>query len=206
MSQICTKCHRMLAFTHFHKNANRACGYSMWCKDCVKEHHRLTRSHNLAVKKVYRKAHAKTIHARNATWRAAHQEHLKAYRDNNPETHRQYRQKYVMSHREALRARARRYAQAHREARRLREAQRRARITQAPVNDLTAAQWDEIQRHYNYRCVYCGTKAQPLTMDHLTPLSRGGSHTRSNVVPACRPCNSKKGPRRPFTPVQPLLL
>ncbi|MDB4875733.1 MAG: hypothetical protein JWM41_2179 [Gemmatimonadetes bacterium] len=30
-------------------------------------------------------------------------------------------------------------------------------------------------------------------MDHVIPISRGGSHTRENVVPACRSCNSKKG-------------
>jgi 5-methylcytosine-specific restriction endonuclease McrA len=27
------------------------------------------------------------------------------------------------------------------------------------------------------------------------PLSRGGSHTASNIVPACRSCNSSKGAR-----------
>jgi 5-methylcytosine-specific restriction endonuclease McrA len=29
-------------------------------------------------------------------------------------------------------------------------------------------------------------------LDHKLPLSRGGSNTIDNVVPACRPCNQKK--------------
>jgi 5-methylcytosine-specific restriction endonuclease McrA len=29
-------------------------------------------------------------------------------------------------------------------------------------------------------------------MDHLTPLSRGGSHSRENLVPACARCNWAK--------------
>ena len=31
------------------------------------------------------------------------------------------------------------------------------------------------------------------TLDHVTPLSKGGAHVIENLVPACRPCNSSKG-------------
>ena len=85
-------------------------------------------------------------------------------------------------------------------------ARRRARKVNAPVNNLTAAQWEAIKVHYKYRCVYCGKKPKRLTQDHLTPLSKGGGHTASNVVPACRSCNSQKHAGPPLTPVQPLLL
>ncbi len=44
------------------------------------------------------------------------------------------------------------------------------------------------------RCYYCGRQvgARQLTMDHVTPLIRGGRSMRGNVVPACKDCNSKK--------------
>ncbi|MFN4132489.1 MAG: HNH endonuclease [Caldimicrobium sp.] len=43
-------------------------------------------------------------------------------------------------------------------------------------------------------CYYCGRKVPPeeLTMDHRIPLSRGGTSTRENIVPACKDCNAKK--------------
>jgi 5-methylcytosine-specific restriction protein A len=43
-------------------------------------------------------------------------------------------------------------------------------------------------------CYYCGRKFKPheLTMDHLIPLSRGGTSERFNIVPACKECNNKK--------------
>ncbi len=43
-------------------------------------------------------------------------------------------------------------------------------------------------------CSYCGTKVIPaeLTMDHVIPLSRGGTSERFNIVPACKECNNKK--------------
>lgn len=39
-------------------------------------------------------------------------------------------------------------------------------------------------------CFYCG---QPATcIDHLTPVSKGGTGELSNLVPACRSCNCRK--------------
>ena len=43
-------------------------------------------------------------------------------------------------------------------------------------------------------CVYCGARAD-LTIDHVTPLCRGGGSDWSNVVAACARCNQKKGAR-----------
>lgn len=49
-------------------------------------------------------------------------------------------------------------------------------------------------------CYYCGRKFPPsqLTMDHIIPLIRGGKSTKSNIVPACKECNSKKKYLLPF--------
>jgi 5-methylcytosine-specific restriction endonuclease McrA len=63
---------------------------------------------------------------------------------------------------------------------------------EAPVNDLTHSDWLAILEEYGNRCFYCGTQER-LTRDHVMPLSRGGSHTRVNIVPACWSCNSRKG-------------
>ena len=42
-------------------------------------------------------------------------------------------------------------------------------------------------------CFYCGKKmGSEATVDHLTPVSRGGDNQRWNLVWACRSCNSKK--------------
>ncbi len=44
------------------------------------------------------------------------------------------------------------------------------------------------------KCYYCHQSFKPsdLTMDHIIPLSRGGSSEKSNIVPCCKDCNSKK--------------
>ncbi len=46
-----------------------------------------------------------------------------------------------------------------------------------------------------WRCVYCGTAAGRMTLDHVVPRSRGGESVWDNVVTACAPCNLRKGDR-----------
>lgn len=129
------------------------------------------------------------------------------------EKYRQQKRKDYWKHRMTRMAGLRRYYIAHPEIFTIGNTRRRARKAQASRNDFTAQEWKEMQQHYNYRCVYCPADCQQckqrthkLTQDHITPLSKGGSHTKSNIVPACARCNAKKFTGPPPKPVQPMLL
>jgi 5-methylcytosine-specific restriction endonuclease McrA len=71
----------------------------------------------------------------------------------------------------------------------------RARAAKCVVADFTRAQWRELLAEHDRRCAYCGVQTSYLTRDHIVPLSRGGQHTKSNIVPACYTCNVSKGNR-----------
>lgn len=58
-------------------------------------------------------------------------------------------------------------------------------------NDLTPAQWAEVQRLWG-GCAYCGATDRPLQRDCVQPIARGGRYTLDNVVPACGSCNASK--------------
>ncbi|MBI2171267.1 MAG: HNH endonuclease [Chloroflexi bacterium] len=47
----------------------------------------------------------------------------------------------------------------------------------------------------SYTCQYCGKTGRDLTLDHVVPRVRGGTHTWDNVVAACIPCNHRKASR-----------
>jgi 5-methylcytosine-specific restriction endonuclease McrA len=67
------------------------------------------------------------------------------------------------------------------------------RREKAAGRELRQSQWWKNLRGRG-RCHYChrGISPRELTMDHIVPLSRGGTSSRSNVVPCCKGCNSRK--------------
>ena len=61
------------------------------------------------------------------------------------------------------------------------------------ARDLKKSLWWQQQCQLGV-CHYCHEKVDPgdVTMDHIVPVSRGGTSTKGNVVPCCKDCNSKK--------------
>lgn len=148
-----------------------------------------------ANKAAYYQAHRDEVLAKNAAYRAAHRDEVLAAT-----------RAWYAANRARVLAQKSAYTAAHREQVAAASARHRARKLGACVSDLTRAQWDSIKATFGQRCAYCGEKPKRLTQDHLIPLSKGGDHTAANVVPACKPCNSRKAVGPPLVPVQPVLL
>jgi 5-methylcytosine-specific restriction endonuclease McrA len=85
-------------------------------------------------------------------------------------------------------------AERDRQYRKIDENNRRARNA-GLLGDLKVREWRAILDDYHHCCAYCGqpgTDTEPLTLDHVVPLAKGGGTTAGNVVPACRACNERK--------------
>lgn len=65
-------------------------------------------------------------------------------------------------------------------------------------------------------CAYCGEKlekTEDCTIDHIIPRAQKGKSTWENCITSCKPCNSRKGDKRPseigmrllFKPTQPTI-
>jgi 5-methylcytosine-specific restriction endonuclease McrA len=69
---------------------------------------------------------------------------------------------------------------------------------------ITKEQWVAVCKFYDNRCLACGKKPRALSVDHVIPLSLGGSNSIDNIQPLCRSCNSRKNAKaidyrpRPF--------
>lgn len=70
-----------------------------------------------------------------------------------------------------------------------------SQIRRAIINnlecDFTKQQWDECRKYFDYKCAYCGCKVK-LAQEHFIPVKKGGNYTKSNILPACKSCNSSK--------------
>lgn len=70
---------------------------------------------------------------------------------------------------------------------------RRARRASA-AGHCTAAQIDARFEYHGNRCIYCGCGGK-MTIEHLIPLSRGGTNWPANIAPSCLSCNATKHDR-----------
>ncbi len=121
--------------------------------------------------------------ARNAASRAANPEKHRAsvavYRAANPEKHRANTAAWRTKFPEKARA------QVHR---------RKARKRNAPGESYTPAHYQAaLAVIWKHECAYCRATDRPLHIEHVVPLSRGGSNELANLVPACGKCNLSKG-------------
>lgn len=44
----------------------------------------------------------------------------------------------------------------------------------------------------HYTCLYCGAVGGKLEVDHMIPISRGGTNVMANLATSCRHCNRQK--------------
>lgn len=127
----------------------------------------------------YRLSHPEQVSAAYAKWREANREHVAAYGKHYRETHKKQIYLQILRWKKNNPAKVRAY-----HLKRIEMTGKQRRLPQH--------EWLVIKQRYYSRCVYCGASDRPLTQDHVIPLSKGGLHDASNVVPACRQCNSRK--------------
>lgn len=56
---------------------------------------------------------------------------------------------------------------------------------------FTHQEWQDMKKSHNYRCAICKCDKK-LTVDHIIPLSKGGTNNKNNIQPLCGSCNSRK--------------
>lgn len=73
----------------------------------------------------------------------------------------------------------------------------------AKARELRKSAWWK-QKLGQGTCYYCEKSfaREDLTMDHKTPIARGGTSTKGNCVVSCKACNSAK---KYYTPAEMIL-
>lgn len=153
----------------FNNDKSKRDGLSSWCKACVNEKSRAWRLEN-------------PDRAR---------EHLRKWRAKNPDRQREHKVKWRDKNRAQANASVSRWAKANPEKRRVYTKNRRNNKLGAS-GKFSSEEWGALCRKYDNRCLACGKKTR-LTVDHVVPISVGGSNDISNIQPLCVSCNSRKG-------------
>jgi len=119
-------------------------------------------------------------------------EAMRRWRKRHGDVDRQRKRDHYSANRERGRERSAAYARSHPEVGVAKRHRRRMR--EGRGGGFSASAWVALRESYGYRCAYCGASTT-LHADHRTPLSRGGSNSIDNILPACAPCNLSKHDR-----------
>jgi 5-methylcytosine-specific restriction endonuclease McrA len=178
--------------THFAKCGSTSTYGNLGCRcdDC-----------RAAQRIVDREKHLTNRDARNKQERARHAANREQYNATS--------RAYAAQHRAEAAERAKRWREDNPERdrvnRRAIKARRRLQVA-AKMVKFSPEQWEQKRAYWGNKCYLqisgiCTEDAN--TMDHVKPLSAGGSHMLSNLRPACFSCNASKNDKWPF-PVKPL--
>jgi hypothetical protein len=209
MQKTCTACGESQSVSAFGAGKNYSDGLNCHCKACAA---RATRAYRERI----------GVDAINATRREAYAADPERYRGvtakwrrDNPKKNSESYARWRRANLESADGNARRWKknnpERHRALKDKAEAKRRAgtKLEATPVDRLAVFARD------GWRCRACLMEVQPNAtpktrlapeLDHIVPLSRGGSHTPDNVQLLCSRCNMRKGARLTTEELQAQLL
>jgi len=112
---------------------------------------------------------------------------------NNPEKFAERHRKWLRENKEKVRETAKRWRRNNPEKRRFQSSLRAARKRNAE-GKFTFGEWELLKKQYSHTCPMCGRKEPKikLTIDHIIPISKGGSNWIENIQPLCGSCNNRK--------------
>ena len=223
LSKECAKCRQVKPASEFHRCSKNRDGLKCRCKVCRAVDAKESRdpayfrayyqAHREEIKVSARRYYVEnTEHVKERVaeyYREVYsdqaKENARRWNERNPEKVKKAHRKNYEAHREEKAAYGREYYRVHaaEHYRRVVEWHKhnperandhtRARRARKRSNggSFTVDEWLDLCAAFDFRCACCGVLEQ--TVDHVIPVTKGGSSDIANIQPLCKPCNSAKG-------------
>lgn len=189
--KTCTKCKVEKPEAEFNKDASKKDGLTSQCKSCAREYHMGNKDRIAAYKSERYKANPERF-----------AEYQRKHRQANPEKIAAQKREYYKANPKKAAERSREWAKANPEKRSAHHRNRRSRKINAGGGH-TAADILVIFESQRGLCANCQAKLfksgkQKFHVDHIHPLSKGGSNDRYNLQCLCPKCNMSKHNKDPM--------
>lgn len=126
-------------------------------------------------------------------WAIRNPEKMQASRDswvaNNPDKNREAKRAWIKNNPERMKELVSKWCAENPEKVAAWSHNRRVKLVNSP---FPIEAWKKLLVLFDGHCPYCKTSGHKLTIDHLVPVSQGGTNDIWNLVPCCLSCNSSK--------------
>jgi 5-methylcytosine-specific restriction endonuclease McrA len=165
-TKTCRLCGEEKPYTQFKKNRHSSFGVEGRCKACINSA-RQTAEQREKKRQINKRWYEKNTIRVRAYWQQWYEKNVRRRKE--------YCHQYHIKHPEKARNS---------------EYRRRVCIRKAATS-YTQSEWEELCARYGYMCLSC-RQSKPLEVDHVVPLSKGGSNSIENIQPLCQSCNRRK--------------
>lgn len=199
----CSKCGEMKPATaeFFTRNKNAPDGLASQCKECRAAYYAANRKRIIEAAHIWYIANRERRKKYDRAYSAANSnrivERIRKWREANPERYVENNRARYEANKEQVAKYSRAYRKEHPEVDRAHGLRRRA-LKRDAEGAHTATDIQAQYKRQNGKCYYCGQKVgKNYHVDHIVPLSRGGSNGPENLVIACPTCNLRKSDKLP---------
>ena len=195
--KVCRKCNAEKPASAFDVNVKVSSGYFSTCQECRRARANAWKAENKDRIRAYEEANRDYLRELRKDWARRNPDRYQTIRKRHYEGHKEYYARkaraWYAANRDRSLARSHAYfrTESGKIRRRLAASKYRALRKEG---DATLEEINALMQRQT-KCAYCKKKftgKMPATIDHVIPLSKGGLHTISNLVLACRSCNSRK--------------
>lgn len=212
LGKICGTCKQYKQISEFGVLKRSKDGYRNTCRACRYEIETRYSQKNKEKISEYRKEYYKENHERfiqygrdtydpeqNRIYKAANSERIakqkKIYNERTKEQQQEYRRKRYLVIKDQAKEYHAKWSKENKERASL-HASIHAHLKRANGGTFTTKQWEKLVAYYcaDGKCLRCG-EISKQTIDHVIPLSKGGTNYIDNIQPLCKSCNSHKNNR-----------
>ena len=198
--KICARCKCPKPIGDFNKNSLKPDGLQIYCKVCKREYYLANAEVVKARSRRYYASNTESVNKKNkARYRKNKDKYLAAcrtyYLENKPKIQAYYKE-YAKNNRARVAAHKYAYRERNPEKYQVYAENRRSRKALAP-GFCTPDQWQARWDLYGGKCYLRldGCTINATAIDHVVPLSKGGTNWPANLRPICNHCNSVKSDR-----------